>query len=166
MTEKPLIDKKKLLERWEGKYAWTYISLPEIEKDPRQHFGMRKVRGTIDGFEIPPCNLLPAKGGHMILSVNAAIRKMIKKEAGATVHLVLFPDGEQPQEVAAQDFIDCLHDEPAALAAYNAMTAAEKKKCLEWLMEVTVTDTRIQRMADAINHLAAGRTYLGTKKSS
>ncbi|SHL66963.1 Bacteriocin-protection, YdeI or OmpD-Associated [Chitinophaga jiangningensis] len=164
MTEKALIDKKKLLERWEVKGGWTYISLPEIPKDPRQHFGMRKVRGTIDGHELPVCNLMPVKGSHMMLPVNATIRKKIKKEAGATVHLILFAAGENIMDVATQDFIDCLHDEPAALAAYNTMSPAEQKKCLQWLMEITVTDTRIQRMADAINHLAAGRTYLGNKK--
>ncbi|MBC9930058.1 YdeI/OmpD-associated family protein [Chitinophaga qingshengii] len=160
--ETPLIDQDLLLERFDGKGGWTFIRLPDMPKG-QGYFGMRKVRGFIDQYELPPCNLMPFKKGVMMLPVKAAIRKQIKKEAGDHVRLILYTAGQQTREIIPDDFLECLRDEPEALQAFQAMPQAEQEKCLQWLMEVSVPEARIQRMADAINHLAAGRSYLGTK---
>ncbi|WP_143306556.1 YdeI/OmpD-associated family protein [Chitinophaga vietnamensis] len=164
MGTAPLIDKEVLLERFEGKGGWTYISLPEVPKDMRNHFGWRKVYGSIDSYELAPCSLMPFKKGVLMLPVKAAIRKQIGKQAGDRVRLVLYPAGQATADVLPDDFMECLRDEPAALRAFEAMPKAEQEKCMQWLMEINVTDARIQRMADAINHLAAGRSWLGARK--
>ncbi|WP_212002970.1 YdeI/OmpD-associated family protein [Chitinophaga sp. HK235] len=164
MANSPLIDQQLLLERFDTKGGWTFIRLPQLPKGPNSYFGMRKVRGFIDNHELAPCNLMPFKKGIMMLPVKAAIRKQIKKEAGDHVRLVLYPVGEQLPQAIPEDFLECLNDEPAAQRTFQAMSAEEQEKCLQWIMEVTVEDARIQRMADAINHLAAGRSYQGNKK--
>ncbi|WP_343745045.1 YdeI/OmpD-associated family protein [Chitinophaga sp.] len=161
--ETPLIDQELLLERFDGKGGWTFIRLPDVPKGQQGYFGMRKVHGFIDQYELPPCNLMPFKKGVMMLPVKAAIRKQIKKEAGDRVRLILYPAGQQTKEIIPGDFMECLRDEPTALRNFQAMPPADQEKCLQWLMEVSVPDARIQRMADAINHLAEGRSYLGTK---
>ena len=48
---KPLINKKYILERFDGKGGWTFARIPEIPQDKHAHFGWVKVRGTIDGKE-------------------------------------------------------------------------------------------------------------------
>ncbi|RAJ80044.1 bacteriocin resistance YdeI/OmpD-like protein [Chitinophaga dinghuensis] len=161
----PLIDKKVLLEKMEVKGGWTFIRLPEIPKNTQAYFGIRKVYGTIDEHTLDTFSLMPNKGGLMMMAVNAAIRKAIKKQAGDTVHLVLFDSEPAAAEVIPEDFMECLQDEPAAWKAFQAMKKEEQQECIAWVLEITVTEARIQRMADTINHLAAGRTYLGTKKS-
>lgn len=160
--ETPLIDQDLLLERFDGKGGWTFIRLPDMPKG-QGYFGMQKVRGFIDQYELAPCSLMPFKKGVMMLPVKAAIRKQIKKEAGDQVRLILYAVGQQTKEIIPDDFLECLRDEPGALQAFQALPAAEQEKCLQWLMEVSVPEARIQRMADTINHLAAGRSYLGTK---
>ncbi|MBO9732128.1 MAG: DUF1905 domain-containing protein [Chitinophaga sp.] len=159
--ETPLIDAEVLLERFNGKGGWTFIRLPNLPKS-QGYFGMRKVRGFIDQYELPPCNLMPIKNGVMMLPVNATIRKHIKKEAGQQVKLLLY-SLDPVQEIIPADFLECLQDEPDALRNFNALPRAEQTRCLQWIMEVSVPEARIQRMADAINHLAAGRSYLGTR---
>ncbi|TWF35343.1 bacteriocin resistance YdeI/OmpD-like protein [Chitinophaga polysaccharea] len=158
----PLIDKVLPLERFDGKGGWTFIRLPDLPKG-QGYFGMRKVSGFIDQYELPVSNLMPLKKGVMMLPVKAAIRKQIRKEAGEQVRLILYPVGQQTKEIIPTDFLECLQDEPEALRNFQASSPAEQGKCLQWIMEVTVPEARIQRMADAINHLAAGRSYLGTK---
>jgi hypothetical protein len=37
--EKPLIDKKYLLEKFQGKGGWTYASIPDISQDKHSPFG-------------------------------------------------------------------------------------------------------------------------------
>ena len=55
-------------------------------------FGWVKVRGFIDEFELKQYKLMPMGAGKLFLPVNAAIRKKIKKQAGDTVKIVLYPD--------------------------------------------------------------------------
>ncbi|KAA6314725.1 hypothetical protein EZS27_034704, partial [termite gut metagenome] len=58
--------------------------------------GWVKVKGSIDGFEFKNYHLLPTvKGnGRLFLAIKAEIRKAIKKQAGDSVHIILYPDNE------------------------------------------------------------------------
>src|SRR5690349_21153929 len=96
--EKPLVNKKYLLKKFQGKGGWTFAELPEVTKSKNNSFGWVKVRGTIDGFEIRKYHLMPIGNGKLFLPVKAEIRKAIKKEAGDRVHVILYPDNE-PLEV-------------------------------------------------------------------
>ena len=51
-NEKPLVNKKYLLQKFEGKGGWTYAQIPEILQDKHAHFGWVRVKGTIDNYEI------------------------------------------------------------------------------------------------------------------
>lgn len=95
---KPLLNKHYKLERIPGKGGWTYARIPEIRQDKSRPFGWVKVRGTIDGFEIRKCHLMPMEKGQLFLPVRAEIRKKIHKNAGDTVHIVLYPDND-PLEI-------------------------------------------------------------------
>jgi len=65
----PLVDKDYLLQKMPGKGGWTYVMLPEISSDKHTHFGLVKVKGTIDNYEIDNYNLMPMGNGNLILSV-------------------------------------------------------------------------------------------------
>lgn len=104
--EKPLVDKKYLLEKFPGKGGWTYTIIPEVPQDKHVPFGWVKVKGSIDGFEIKRHRLMPMGTGELGLSVKAEIRKEIKKEAGDYVHVILYLDNE-PLE-APEELLLCL----------------------------------------------------------
>ena len=87
-----MVDKDYLLDKFPGKYGWTYTEIPEILPDKKSPFSWVKVRGSIDGFEISKYHLLPSGKGTLMLSVKSEIRKKIKKEAGDYVHVILYPD--------------------------------------------------------------------------
>jgi hypothetical protein len=123
--DKPLVNKKYLLEKFPGKGGWTYVLLPEIVKNKATHFGMLKVRGTIDGVEIRKYHLMPVRNGGMFLPINATIRKKIHKQEGDHVHIILFPDLE-PLEVP-EEMLLCLEEEPVALHFFNSLSESEQK---------------------------------------
>ncbi len=112
---------------------------------------MVKVRGTVDGVEIRKYHLMPVSKGGMFFPVNAAIRKKIKKEEGDQVHIILFPDHE-PLEVP-EELLLCLEEEPSALTFFKSLSESEQKFYIDWIYSAKKEETKINRLAKAINRL-------------
>jgi hypothetical protein len=49
---KPLLDKKFVLEKYPGKGGWTFVRIPKTFKNKEEKLLWKKVRGTIDDYEI------------------------------------------------------------------------------------------------------------------
>jgi hypothetical protein len=152
--EKPFVDKKYKLEKFQGKGGWTYARIPEIIQDKNAHFGWVKVRGSIDGYEFNKYHLMPMGNGKLFLPVKAEIRKKINKKEGDTVRVILYPDNE-PLEVPAEMLL-CLRDEPAALRVFNSISESEQKFYINWIYSAKKEDTKVERLARSINRLARG----------
>jgi hypothetical protein len=152
--EKPLVDKKYKLEKFQGKGGWTYARIPEIIQDKNAHFGWVKVRGSIDGYEFNKYHLMPMGNGKLFLPVKAEIRKKINKKEGDTVRVILYPDNE-PLEVPAEMLL-CLRDEPAALRVFNSLSESEQKFYINWIYSAKKEETKVERLARSINRLARG----------
>jgi Bacteriocin-protection, YdeI or OmpD-Associated/Domain of unknown function (DUF1905) len=151
--EKPILKGTFLLEKFDGKGGWTYIqvSLPDRPKTP---FGFMPIIGSIDNFEIKRLSIMPMGNGMYMLPVRAEIRKQIQKKVGDQVLLELYFDRsvfETPEE-----FLICLHDEPAAFQFYSKLSQSEKKFYVNWIYDAKKEETKVNRMARAINKLAAG----------
>lgn len=148
---KPLVNKRFKLEKFTGKGGWTFARIPEVFKDRNKPFGWVKVRGTIDGYEIKKHSLMPMGDGNLFLPVRAEIRKKINKKEGDTVHVVLYPDNE-PLEIP-EELMLCLKDEPKALRFFQSLSESEQKYYIDWIYSAKKEDTKVERMANAINRL-------------
>ena len=153
--EKPIINKKYRLEKFQGKGGWTYARIPEVKKNKKFPFGMVKVKGSIDGYEIKKYHLMPFADGSLMLPVKAEIRKKIKKEEGDQVHIILYPDHE-PLEVP-DELMLCLADEPQALNFFNSLSESERKFYIQWIYTAKREETKVNRMAKTINRLLMGK---------
>jgi hypothetical protein len=151
---KPIVNKKYILEKFQGKGGWTFARIPEIPQDKKAHFGWVKVRGTIDGYEIRKYHLMPMGNGKLFLPVKAEIRKKIKKDVGDYVHVILYPDNE-PLEVP-EEMILCLQDEPAAWKFFNTLSESERNFYVEYIYSAKKEETKIDRLAKSIDRLANG----------
>ncbi|MCU0432356.1 MAG: YdeI/OmpD-associated family protein [Bacteroidia bacterium] len=153
MTKKiiPLIKGEFLLEKFEGKGGWTFARLP-LELNRKTPFGWVRVKGMIDDYEISQFHLMPMGNGFLFLSVKADIRKKIKKQAGDMVRLVLFEDDSKLQTPA--EFQLCLNDEPDADTFYKSLSETEQRFYIHWISDAKREETRVERMAKAINRLA------------
>jgi hypothetical protein len=148
---KPLTDKEYQLERFPGKGGWTYISLPEIPKDKEAPFGLVKVRGTIDGYEISGCTLMPYASGNLLLAVKAEIRKAIGKEEGDYVTVTLYADTaifEIPEAFKLR-----LQEEPGIYEAFLRQRKWEQKMCVQWIYAARRQETTNERVMKTIFRL-------------
>jgi hypothetical protein len=154
ILEKPLVHKKCLLEKFEGKGGWTFTKIAGVKKIKGGKFGFRKVRGFIDDYEFRKFHLMPTKEGGLFLPVKAEIRKKINKKDGDWVTVILYPDDEPidlPDELRM-----CLEDEPAAHAFFMKLSESEQKYYIQWIYSAKKEETKIDRMASTINRLSKG----------
>ena len=149
---KPLINQKFKLEKYPGKGGWTYVALPKAFKKSNAPFRWTRVKGTIDDFEIKKYHLMPMKNGKLFLPVKAEIRTKIKKKEGDWVQVVLYPD-KDPLEIP-NELLICLEDEPSALRFFESLSDSEKKYYIQWIYGAKREETKVARMAKAINRLS------------
>lgn len=149
---KPLVNKKYLLQKFPGKGGWTYAAIPEILQDKSKPFGWVTVKGSIDDYQLQRYKLMPMGDGKLFLPVKKAIRASIKKEAGDTVHIILYKDDSR--FITPQEILDCLENEdPIILKKYEALKDGEKKSYVDWINQAKQDDTKVERVAHMIKEL-------------
>jgi Domain of unknown function (DUF1905)/Bacteriocin-protection, YdeI or OmpD-Associated len=149
--DKPLVDNHYTLEKYPGKGGWTFALIPEIPQDKKSHFGWVKVSGTIDGYEIKRINLMPSGKGQLFLSVKAEIRKAIRKQAGDSVHIILYPDLE-PLDIA-KEWLECLAEESKAYDFFKSLKESEQKFYLDRIYSAKTDETKVNRMGECMDKL-------------
>jgi tRNA isopentenyl-2-thiomethyl-A-37 hydroxylase MiaE len=152
--EIPLVNKTYLLKKYPGKGGWTYTEIPEIPQDRHRYFGWVQVRGTIDSFEIKQYKLMPMGNGNLFLPVKKEIRKKIGKEAGDTIHVILYADNS-PLEIP-DELLVCLLDSPKAHQFFMSLTESSQKHYIDWIYEAKQLETKVNRIAKTIERLEKG----------
>jgi len=150
-SNEPFIKGEFLLQRMEGKGGWTYVIVPSSARNPDVPFGWLKVTGFIDNYDLGQTKLMPLKGGGLFLPVKAAIRKVLRKEAGDTIALLLYAD-LRPYELP-QELIDCLAMEPPAQERFLDLSESEQKRTVEWIYDAKTDETKIRRITETIARL-------------
>lgn len=151
-SETLLVNKSYLLQKFQGKGGWTYAAIPEIPKDKSAWFGLVKVSGSIDGYEITNYHLMPMGNGTMFIPVKAEIRKRIGKQEGDWVHIILY--SQELPRVVHEDFLICLQDDPVAYQNFQKLNNVEQKDIIDWIYSVKNDDTKVERIAKTLDKLS------------
>ncbi|WP_187263453.1 YdeI/OmpD-associated family protein [Pontibacter beigongshangensis] len=164
--EELLVDKAYQLEKFPGKGGWTYVAIPEVSKNEHAYFGIVKVSGSIDSFELKDVSLLPMGSGRMFLPVKAEIRKKIGKQEGDWVQLRLF--AENSLHNVREELLLCLQDEPTAFQSFLSCTEAEQQALVEWIFAAKTDDMKVARIVQTIDKLlySKSRELAATKQLS
>jgi Bacteriocin-protection, YdeI or OmpD-Associated/Domain of unknown function (DUF1905) len=149
--EIPLVNTEYILQKMPGKGGWTYVEIIEIQPNKRAHFGLVRVKGSIDNYELSKYNLMPMGNGHLFLPVKAEIRKKIKKEQGDKVKIILYLD-ELPLETP-EEMLLCLQDEPKAYQNFMNFTESNRKYYIDWIYSAKTDETKVERMAKTIDRV-------------
>ena len=95
---------------------------------------------------------MPMGDSSLFLPVKAAIRKKIKKEAGDTVHVVLYDD-ELPSEVP-QEIIDCLESEPEAKEKFWKLSDDQRRFRLNIIYSTKDEESKVKAIVRMIKELS------------
>lgn len=135
------------------KTGWTFIEIP-VEIAQKINPGVKKeyrVKGSIDDYAFEMKATLPIGGGAFILPLNAEMRKGIKKQKGATVNIKLQVDTNEIKPPA--ELMECLQDEPEALAFFNCLTKGHQNYFTNWINSAKTDPTKAKRIAATISAL-------------
>ena len=136
------------------KSGWTYIDVPSAiatQLMPNNKKGFR-VKGKIDAHPYSMIALLPMGGGDFIMTLNATVRKGVKKPVGATVNVKMSVDTEEIKPPA--ELIECLEDEPEAREYFNGLSKSHQNYFSNWINSARTEPTRTKRIAAALNAFA------------
>jgi hypothetical protein len=141
------------------KTGWTYILIPseltrQLMPGNKKSF---RVKGWLDNYSIRQVALLPMGEGDFIMPLNAAMRKEIKKQKGATLKVQLEADPEEMKPSA--DLLECLADEPAALAHFNTLPKGHQRYFTKWIESAKTEPTKAKRIACTVKFLSRGKNF-------
>lgn len=142
------------------KTGWTYIVIPEdiaqeLKPGNRKSF---RVKGKLDKYAIEAIALMPMGDGSFIMPLNAGIRKGIAKRVGAKV-VVQITEDDNPEPVTSPELMECLEDEPDALAFFNSLPKGHRNYFMKWIESAKTAPTKAKRIAQAITGLARKQDY-------
>lgn len=136
------------------KTGWSYIEVPsdiaeQLKPGCKKSF---KVKGKLDKYRIKQISLLPMGDGNFIMPINAEMRKGTGKKKGAMLKVQLAEDKKEYQ--LNKDLMDCLADEPAALAFFNTKNKSFQNYYSKWVESAKTEATKARRIALAVSSLA------------
>lgn len=142
------------------KTGWTYIVIPEdiaqeLKPGNRKSF---RVKGKLDKYAIEAIALMPMGDGSFIMPLNAEIRKGIAKRAGAQL-VVQITEDDNPEPVTSPELMECLEDEPDALAFFNSLPKGHRNYFMKWVESAKTAPTKAKRIAQAVTGLARKQDY-------
>ena len=141
------------------KTGWTYIDVPSDIAEklmPGNRKGFR-VKGKLDSFPIKGIALLPMGDGNFILTLNADLRRGIRKKKGAmlNVKLQVDPEGYKLNE----DFMSCLNDDPAARTFFDTLSGSHRNYFSKWIDSAKTMNTKAKRITMAVIALGSKQGF-------
>ena len=133
------------------KTGWFYIDIPaalaeQIKPATRKAF---RVKGKLDKYSFEGVSLIPMGGGNFIMAINADMRKAIGKGKGAMVKVQIEED-KNYKVVPPPELMECLADEPEALAYFNGLAPSHRAYYIKWIESAKTPETKTKRMAQAV----------------
>lgn len=135
---------------------WAFIRLPGTASAKLPTRSMVSVDGTLAGTPFQATLEPDGAGGHW-LKVSAELLAASAVVVGQTVALYIAPMAKEPEPVLPDDLGQALTASTQAKATWEATTAIARRDWIAWVTSGKKADTRVKRIAVAIDKLAAGQ---------
>ncbi|MDO7744453.1 MAG: YdeI/OmpD-associated family protein [Pedobacter sp.] len=133
------------------KTGWTYVFVPkavaqQIKGDCKKSY---RVRGKLDQVNVSGMALVPMGEGDFIIALKTSLRKELKKEEGAVLHLELEEDLDFKIDMP-DDLEICLLDDPQLLETFLKLPKSHQNYYINWLNTAKTEVTRTKRLTQII----------------
>lgn len=146
------------------KYA-TYLFSPErggvyagFPFDGLNEFGKRgpvRVVCNIDGYQMK-CSLLPMGDGSHAIHIKKDLRKLLGKEEGDKVELVIEQDLSPRIVVIPEDIQWLLDDDPELKEKFEKLTISYKEAIIAYIDQAKLPETRAKRIGQLLERVRLG----------
>ncbi len=158
MSTLPIVDREYVIQRFEGKGGWHYVMIQEDVKAYKGKFGWIQVRGTIDAYDMGTFQLAPYGKGNAMLTLNATIRKAIKKGLGDTIKVVLYAIDTQVSS-SPDEIYEVLEFYPKALAFYKSLSSSQQQLYIDYIAEPKTNAAKTERFNTIIDKLESQKEF-------
>jgi hypothetical protein len=131
----------------------------ELPFDAKERYGRARapVRGKVNGVEFR--TTVAVYSGVSLIGFNKGLREKAGIEIGDEVTVELERDDE-PREVDGPPLLEQgLAGDPAAAAAFDALSYTHRREYAEWIAQAKKEETRKRRAGKALEMLKAGRRH-------
>jgi len=133
------------------KTGWTYVFVPkavaqQIKADCKKSY---RVKGKLDQVNVSGMALVPMGEGDFIIALKTSLRKELKKEEGAVLHLELEEDLDFKIEMP-DDLELCLSDDPQLLETFLKLPKSHRNYYINWLNTAKTEVTRTKRLTQIV----------------
>jgi len=133
------------------KTGWTFVNISEaiatqIKPGCKKSY---RVKGKLDNVPIAGLALVPMGEGNFILALKSSLRKELKKEEGAILHLELEEDKDFKIEMP-EDLEMCLADEQHLLDNFLKLPKGHQNYFINWLNSAKTEPTRTKRLTQIV----------------
>lgn len=134
------------------KTGWRYIEIPadlaqQLKPGNKKSF---RVKGMLDNFAINGVALMPMGGGNFIMALKADIRKGIRKDAGAMLHVKLELHEDFKVEIPT-DLQECFEFDPEAETQFMTLPISHRDYFINWINSAKTNETRAKRIVNTVN---------------
>jgi hypothetical protein len=134
------------------KTGWSYVFIPqglaqEIKPDCKKSF---RVKGRIDQVDIRGMATVPMGEGDFIIALKSSLRKHLRKEQGAIVHVELEEDKNFKIEIP-EDLELCLSEEPHLIDGFMKLPMSHRNWYINWLNSAKTEPTRTKRLVKIVS---------------
>ena len=136
--------------------SWTFLILPRNTSAKLPTRGMTTVRGVINGHPFRAVLAPDGQKSHW-LKVNKKLRKAAGAEVGDIVALEILSVGKEPEPRVPVDLRKALSAAPEARVVWSDITPIARRDWIVWITTAKRSNTRVRRIQNACEMLAAGK---------
>lgn len=144
-----------VLQKLEGKIAWTVFYVPFSVQEEYGTKGRVKVKAQIDGHAFAG-TLLPSRNGHYMV-FNREIKAVCKKGIEDTLHVTLELDTEPRVVEVPEDVVAALQANGDAYSRFQELPYYMKREEIKKITGAKKQATRERRIQKLLNNLLQAR---------
>jgi hypothetical protein len=140
----------------EGAADWSFLLLPKEVSEQLPRRGRTTVRGQINGYSFQATLEPDGQLSHW-LRVDRGLLEAADLRPGELASLEIEPVEEEPEPEVPADFQSALESNTRALQLWLATTTVARLDWVHWVTSAKQPKTRLKRINDACEMLAAGK---------